>query len=101
MQYDITHKDGKPYVMIPLHDYRKTVEATPQKMHSDTDINEHPIRFYRKKNNLTQKELADMAGVSRTYLTEIETGAKNGSIDAYLKLAEALKITINDLVQGS
>lgn len=102
MQYDITHRDGKPYVLIPLHDYRKQSTDMPlQRPKTDDKGDDHPLKFYRKKNSLTQKELADKAGLSRTYLTEIETGAKNGSIDAYLKLAQALDITINDLVTSS
>ncbi|MAQ70873.1 MAG: transcriptional regulator [Alphaproteobacteria bacterium] len=102
MQYDITHRDGKPYVLIPLHDYRKQSTDMPlQRPKTDENGDEHPVKFFRKKNSLTQKELAEKAGLSRTYLTEIETGAKNGSIDAYLKIAQALNITINDLVRSS
>ena len=37
------------------------------------------LKAYRKKNNLSQKELADKLGISRNYLSEVENGKKSFS----------------------
>lgn len=36
------------------------------------------IRKYRQQAGLTQAELADMAGLNRTYLSELEQGKETG-----------------------
>ncbi|QTN01538.1 helix-turn-helix domain-containing protein [Sediminibacillus dalangtanensis] len=46
---------------------------------------------------MTQEELADLAGFSRSYYTEIETGKRNISLLNIRRLAEALDIPIKDL----
>lgn len=59
------------------------------------------IREERKKAGLTLDELADKAGVSKTYLWELEQdedGVKRPSADVVLKIADALSLTIADLM---
>lgn len=47
---------------------------------------------------MTQTTLADASGVNRVYLSEIESGKKPGSIEALKRIAEALRIGLDDLV---
>ncbi len=104
MKYDLLHIQGKPYVLVPLHDYR-----TMTSDQSETDLppeildqlmarQESPLKIIRKHRGLTQKELADLTGISRPYLTEIETGKKDGSIRAMKTLADALRVDLGLLV---
>jgi DNA-binding XRE family transcriptional regulator len=58
---------------------------------------EHPIRVWRANRGLTREALAAAAGVSPSYLTEIETGRKPGSLDAMMKLAAALRVPLDDI----
>jgi len=58
---------------------------------------EHPIRVWRSHRGLTREALAKVAGVSPSYLTEIETGRKPGSLNAMMKLAVALKVSLDDI----
>jgi DNA-binding XRE family transcriptional regulator len=58
---------------------------------------EHPIRVWRAHRGLTREALAAAAGVSPSYLTEIETRRKPGSFDAMMKLAAALCISLDDI----
>lgn len=104
MKYDLLHIQGKPYVLIPLHDYRTMTSDQPE---SDLppDVldrllarQESPLKIIRKHRGLTQKELADITGISRPYLTEIETGKKDGSIRAMKVLADALRVDLGLLV---
>lgn len=59
---------------------------------------EHPLRIWREHRKLTAQALADLAGVARSYIAEIETGKKPGSVDAYQRLARALGVDISDVV---
>ena len=58
---------------------------------------EHPIRIWRLHRGLTREALAVSAGVSPSYLTEIETGRKPGSLNAMVKLAAALRVSLDDM----
>jgi len=58
---------------------------------------EHPIRIWRLHRGLTREALAATAGVSPSYLTEIETGRKTGSLHAIMKLAMALRVSLDDI----
>ena len=58
---------------------------------------EHPIRVWRRHRSLTREALATKAGVSGSYLTEIETGKKPGSLAAMLRLAQALDAPLDTI----
>jgi DNA-binding XRE family transcriptional regulator len=58
---------------------------------------EHPIRVWRAHRGLTREALAAAAGVSPSYLSEIETRRKPGSLDAMIKLAAALRVPLDDI----
>lgn len=99
MKYDLLHIQGKPYVLIPLHDYRAMMsdhsggEDLPDDiLDALTAKQESPVKILRKYRGLTQVELAEKAGISRPYLAEIETGKKDGSIRAIKALAKALGV---------
>ncbi len=62
---------------------------------------EHPIRIWREHRSLSQADLADKACLARSYLAEIEGHKKPGSLDAYRKLANALGLTVDDLLPES
>ena len=48
------------------------------------------IREYRRKNNLTQDELAKALGVSKTMISDYETGKKAPRMNLFLKLVDTL-----------
>jgi DNA-binding XRE family transcriptional regulator len=54
--------------------------------------------FFRRRAGLTQVELAGRVGVSQAYLAQVETGARTGSVNLYVKLARALDVRVEDLV---
>lgn len=55
------------------------------------------VRDKRKSVGLSQEELADLAGVHRTYIGMIERGEKNISLLSIYKIARALNLEIKDL----
>jgi len=55
------------------------------------------IRELRKKRNLSQEQLAEMAGISSKYLSRIERGIQAPSIESLDKISAGMKVEIRDL----
>lgn len=55
------------------------------------------LTILRERKGLTQAALAVSAGISKTYLNEIEKGKKPGSVEAIKKLAVALDVPMDVL----
>ena len=51
------------------------------------------IRLEREKRNLTQQQLADLAGVSRWQLNTMENGKANPSLDFVVRVASAMELS--------
>ena len=51
------------------------------------------VRQARKEKGWTQEQLAFEAGVKRAYLSEVENGQRNVSLDVVEKLAKALGVS--------
>ncbi len=58
------------------------------------------VREERLKRNLSQEELAEKAGVHRTYIGMIERAEKNITLTNVEKIAIALGVEISDLFSG-
>jgi len=56
------------------------------------------LRQSRRLKDLSQEALALQAGLSRTYLSEVERGTRNLAIDNMGLLAETLGVPLSDLV---
>jgi len=56
------------------------------------------LRQIRAQKRISQDDLADMCDISQQYICKIENEKVNPSILILFKIAEALNITINDLV---
>lgn len=55
------------------------------------------VRLERMKRHLSQEQLADMAGVHRTYIGMIERAEKNITLENISRLANALDLKIHAL----
>jgi DNA-binding XRE family transcriptional regulator len=74
-----------------------TADYLPIELVERLSAGEHPIRVWRTHRGLTREALAASAGVSPSYLTEIETRRKPGSLAAMAKLAAALRVPLDDI----
>ncbi len=54
------------------------------------------IRQIREGKGLSQEALADIAGLHRTYISSIERGEKNFTVDSLERVAEALDVDIRE-----
>ena len=61
----------------------------------------HPVKAWRDHRGLTQQALAERSGVVRELITQIEGRRKQGSIETMDRLARALGVPIDSLVERS
>src|ERR1044071_6626136 len=59
------------------------------------------VKAWRSRLGISQEELAGRAGLHRTYISDIERGARNTSLESIDKLARALKIPVATLFAQS
>lgn len=55
------------------------------------------VVYYRKRQRLTQLELAEYAGIDRSHISAIELGKVGVSFDVLFKLSDVLEITPKEL----
>ena len=56
------------------------------------------VLYYRKKKKLSQETFAKIAGMHRTYISQIEGGKRNIALKNVVKLAKALGVSPKDLL---
>lgn len=57
------------------------------------------MRFYRKLNKLTQEKLAEKAELAAPYVSDVERGRVNISVDALQRVANALGVKLSALFE--
>jgi DNA-binding XRE family transcriptional regulator len=113
--------DGKRLAVLPEADYRALIEAKEESndlaavrefdarlARGEEELipaeyvnrmldGENKIRVWREYRGLTVKALAEAAGVTPAYLSQIETGAREGTLATLKKLSAALRVIIDDI----
>lgn len=59
------------------------------------------IQRLRRDADLSQEELGDRADVHQTYLSQVEGGKRNPSVDILERIAKALRVDIAELFSRS
>jgi transcriptional regulator with XRE-family HTH domain len=72
-------------------------EFVPAEIADRLIAGERPVKVWRGYRGMTQKQLADAAGISKPYLSQIENGLRDASIGVLRALAAALKVDLDDL----
>lgn len=122
MNVQVINKDGKPeWAVIPWQDYQKLVdryemlqdiaaydqaraaieqgeELAPSEVMYAIVNGEHPLRVWRRYRGLTQKQLAEAAGISIAHLSQLENGRRSGTTDILTVLAEKLRLDPEDVM---
>lgn len=116
--HKITTPGGETLVILPLADYERLLDAAdiaaaktvaadiaagrdemvPDEVAKRLVGGENPIRVWREHRGLSARELATASGLSAAYISEIETGKKDGSVSAVKRIANAIGVDIDDLV---
>lgn len=122
MSVQLIIKEGKPeYAVVPYEVYVRLVadaemledireyDAAVQAVESGEELipadvvyalldGANPIRVWHEYRGLSQSELATAAGISSSYLSQLETGKRTGTADVLNTLAGVLNIDLADLV---
>ena len=124
MKAQIIEKNGRPeYAVIPYADYLRLLEAFEDKADAAVVAEFHaayragreflvpaeilrrelagesPIKLWRDHRGLTQQELADRAGISKPYLSQIESGKRQGTVETLAAIARALEVPLDVLTE--
>jgi DNA-binding XRE family transcriptional regulator len=73
-------------------------EFVPSAMVDRILAGENLVRVWREHRGLTVSALAEMAGIAQPYLSQIETGKREGTLATMKKIAGALRVKLDDLV---
>ena len=64
------------------------------------ESDEYPVgdrlRFFREQKQISTNKLANLAGISQSYVRDIEMGNKNPTIEVLFQLCKALNISLRD-----
>ena len=73
-------------------------EAYPISVVDRIIAGESPIRVFREHRRMTQKEVAEAAGIGALYLSQIERKRRTGSVTTLTAIAKALRVDLDDLI---
>jgi DNA-binding XRE family transcriptional regulator len=121
-EIQIIERDGKPeWAILPYEDYLQLVEQA-ELLEDIRDFDEisariargeeelipaevvdamldgkNPVKVWREYRGLTQQQLADLVGISKPYLSQLETGKRAGTTDVLSAIAKALDISLDQV----
>jgi DNA-binding XRE family transcriptional regulator len=122
MSVQVIERDGKPeWAVVPYEEYERLVEAAemlqdvrtydeakkaiaegeelvPSKVTYAILDGGHPVRVWREHRGLTQQQLATAVGISVPYLSQIESGKRQGSAEVLAAIAKGLGLSLDDIV---
>ncbi len=58
------------------------------------------VKVLRNEKQISQEKLAELSELDRTYISSVERGQRNVSILNIIKIAEALGVKVNSLLEG-
>ena len=59
------------------------------------------IRYFRTLKGYTTNKLANLSGISQSYLRDVELGNKNPTIETLSYVCDALNISLQDFFNGN
>ena len=123
MNVQIIEKNGEPeWAVLPYEEYQRLVEEA-EMLHDIQDYDEiklaiasgteelipskvtyalldgeNPIRVWREHRGLTQQQVAAEAGISKSYLSQLESRQRKGTTNVLAAIARVLNVSLDDLV---
>ena len=55
------------------------------------------IKSLRRGKGYSQEKLAELAGINAKYLSSVERGEENPTLDLFIRLSQALKVEIHEM----
>lgn len=118
----ITTPSGERMVLLPEKDYEALLNAAEEAVDAeavrefrrrmaqgDEELvpsevvdrllaGDNPVRVWREHRGLSARALADEVGIAPGFLSQIETGKREGAVDTLKKIATALSLKVDDLI---
>jgi DNA-binding XRE family transcriptional regulator len=109
-------------VLIPFEEYERLIEAAedaadahdidgikrrlatgeeeliPAEMVDRMIDGENKLRVWREHRGMSAKELAEATALAAPYISQLETGKREGTIETFKKIAAVLRVDIDDVV---
>jgi DNA-binding XRE family transcriptional regulator len=123
MTVQIIKKGDKPeWAVVPYADYIQLVEKAEMAQdvqdydsakaaleHGDDELvpseviyaildGGNPIKIWREYRGMSQHEMAENAGISGPYLSQLETNKRKGSLGVLSAIAKALRVSLDHIV---
>ena len=120
----IIERNGKPeWAVLPYEEYLKLIEQAEllEDIRDFDEINaaikrgeeelipaevvnaildgKSPIKVWREYRGLTQQQLAEMVGISKPYLSQLETGKRTGTTEVLSTIAETLNVSLEQVAE--
>jgi|SRR5689334_3891601 DNA-binding XRE family transcriptional regulator len=121
-EIQIIERDGKPeWAVLPYEEYLKLVEQA-ELLEDIRDFDEiraaidrgdvelipaevvnaildgkNPIKVWREFRSLTQQQLSERVGISKPYLSQLETGKRTGTTEVLAAIAKALDVSLEQV----
>ena len=124
MSVQIIEKNGRPeWAVVPYEEYQRLVaeaemlqdvrdydeaklaiangeELIPSQVTYALLDGENPLRVWREYRGLTQQQVAEAAGISKPYLSQLESGRRKGTTEVLQAVAKVLNVSLDDLVMS-
>ncbi len=121
MTVQIVEIAGQKMAMLPIADYERLLdlaedradtlaaaaaeerrrageEYLPAAMVDRLLAGDNPLRVWRRHRGMTLARLSGETGITTGYLSDIERGRRRGSPGLFRKLAEALRVSTDDIL---
>ncbi|WP_257266458.1 helix-turn-helix domain-containing protein [Endozoicomonas sp. ONNA2] len=123
MMVDILKHEGKPaFVIMPYDEYQAMIEKLEDLEDSDAIrefraalrrgeeelipaevvdrlLTDNTVKVWREYRGMSQKALSEKTGISEAMISQIESGKKQGSLKTNAKIAQALNLTVDDIIE--
>jgi DNA-binding XRE family transcriptional regulator len=117
----ITTPSGDRMVIIPFEEYERLIEAAedaadaraadeikrrlatgeeeliPAEIVDRMIDGENRLRVWREYRGMSARQLAEATGLAAPYISQLETGKREGTIVTFKKIAAALRVDIDDI----
>ena len=124
MKVQVIEKNGEiEWAVLPYHEYQKLLDAWEMlediRAYDDAKAGieageeliprdvayalldgKNPIRVWREYRSLTQQQLAQKVGISKPYLSQLESGKRSGTTDVLMNIAQALNVGLEELIDA-
>jgi DNA-binding XRE family transcriptional regulator len=124
MSVQIIEKNGRPeWAVVPYEEYQRLVaeaemlqdvrdydeaklvlangeELIPSQVTYALLDGENPLRVWREYRKLTQQQVAEAAGISKPYLSQLESGQRKGTTEVLQAVSKVLNVSLDDLVMS-